>query len=87
MDRFTYVIISVVKLLTIELMKFSRITTARIDFQSVAFSPNSKQIDSRASFTTDGGFAIVLTSTNCCLRIDFTAAEQIKRIHIKVKSC
>lgn len=54
-------------------MKFSRIITARIDFQSVAFSPSSKQMDSRANFTTEGGFAIVLTSTSCCLRIDFTA--------------
>lgn len=68
-----YVIISVLKLDTIELIKFSRIITARIDFQSVAFSPSSKQIDSSANFTTDGGLAIVLTSTSCCLRIDFTA--------------
>ncbi|KNC21126.1 hypothetical protein FF38_10320 [Lucilia cuprina] len=68
-----YVIISVLKLDTIEFIKFSRIITARIDFQSLAFSPSNKQIDSSANLTTEGGFAIVLTSTSCCLRIDFTA--------------
>lgn len=54
-------------------MKFSRITTARIDFQSDAFSPSSKQIDSNANLTIAGGLAIERTSTKCCLRIDLTA--------------
>lgn len=70
-----YVMFSVPKLDTIEFMKFSRIITARIDFQSVAFSPSNRQIDSSANLTTDGGFAIVRTSTSCCLRIDFTAVH------------
>lgn len=64
---------SVLKLDTIEFMKFSLIITARIDFQSEAFSPSSKQIDSKASFTSIGGFAMDLTSTKCCFLIDFTA--------------
>ena len=68
-----YVIISVLKLDTIELMKFSRMITARIDFQSEAFSPNRRQIDSSANFTIAGGFAIERTSTKCCFLIDFTA--------------
>jgi len=71
-----YVMFSVPKLDTIEFMKFSRMITARIDFQSVAFSPSSRQIDSRANLTTDGGLAMVRTSTSCCLRIDLTAAHR-----------
>lgn len=47
---------SVLKLETIELIKFSRIITARIDFQSEAFSPSNKQIDSNAVFKILGGF-------------------------------
>lgn len=70
---FTYDIFSVEKLLTIELMKLSRMTTALMAFQSVAFSPNRRQIDSKASFTTAGGFAIDRTSTSCCFLISFTA--------------
>lgn len=54
-------------------MKFSRMTTARIDFQSDAFSPSSKQIDSNANLTIVGGLAIERTSTKCCFLIDFTA--------------
>lgn len=49
--------------------------TARIDFQSFAFSPSSKQMDSNANFTTAGGFDIVLISTNCCFLIAFTAVQ------------
>jgi hypothetical protein len=49
--------------------------TARIDFQSLAFSPSRRQIDSSASFTSTGGFAIERTSTRCCLLIDFTATQ------------
>lgn len=64
---------SVLKFETIELMKFSRIITARIDFQSDAFSPSSKQIDSKANLTMAGGLAIERTSTRCCFLIDFTA--------------
>lgn len=60
---------------TMELMKFSRIMTARMLFQSDAFSPSSKQIDSNANLTMAGGFAIDRTSTRCCFRIDFTAID------------
>lgn len=76
---------SVLKFDTIELMKFSRITTARIDFQSVAVSPRSRQIDSRASLTMAGGLAIDLTSTSCCFLISFTAVYHMQNniyIHI-----
>lgn len=66
---------SVLKFETIEFMKFSRIITARIDFQSDAFSPSSKHIDSKANFTIAGGFAIERTSTRCCFLIDFTAKK------------
>ena len=68
-----YLMSSVLKLDTIEFMKFSLMMTARIDFQSDAFSPNSKQIDSNASLTIAGGFAIDRTSTRCCFLMDFTA--------------
>lgn len=64
---------SVEKLETMLLMKFSRMMTALIAFQSVAFSPNSRQIDSRATFTNAGGLPIERTSTKCCFFIDFTA--------------
>lgn len=64
---------SVLKLLTTVLMKLSRIITALMDFQSLAFSPNNKQIDSNANLTTAGGFAIVRISTSCCFFIDLTA--------------
>lgn len=70
---FAYVMSSVLKFETIELMKFSRIITARIDFQSDAFSPSSKHIDSNANLTIAGGLAIERTSTRCCFLIDFTA--------------
>lgn len=76
-----YVISSVLKLETIVLIKLSRMMTARIDFQSLAFSPNNKQIDSRATLTIAGGFAIERTSTRCCFFIDFTA--RCKRIDKK----
>lgn len=72
-SKHAYVISSVLKLETIEFMKFSRIITARIDFQSDAFSPSSKQIDSKANLTIAGGFAIDRTSTRCCFLIDLTA--------------
>lgn len=71
---------SVLKFDTIELIKFSRIITARIDFQSEAFSPSSRQMDSRANLTIAGGFAIERTSTKCCFLIDFTAINRLYRI-------
>lgn len=52
-------------------------TTALIAFQSEAFSPSNKQMDSNANLTTAGGFAIDLTSTNCCFLISFTAKIKI----------
>lgn len=64
---------SVLKLLTTVLMKLSRIITALIDFQSPAFSPKSKQIDSNANLTTAGGFDIERISTSCCFFMDLTA--------------
>lgn len=75
-----YVIYSVLKFVTIELIKFSRMITARIDFQSEAFSPSSKQIDSRANLTIAGGLAIERTSTRCCFLIDLTAINRLYRI-------
>lgn len=59
-------------------MKFSLMTTARIDFQSDAFSPNNKQIDSNANLTTAGGLAMDRTSTSCCFLISFTAKKIIQ---------
>lgn len=59
-------------------MKLSRMMTARIDFQSLAFSPRSKQMDSNANLTMAGGFAMVRISTNCCFLIDFTAVQNKK---------
>lgn len=59
--------------------------TARIDFQSLAFSPSNKQIDSNATFTIAGGFAMDRTSTKCCFFIDFTAIRKTKRFHIVQK--
>uniref|UniRef100_A0A452HYN7 Uncharacterized protein n=1 Tax=Gopherus agassizii TaxID=38772 RepID=A0A452HYN7_9SAUR len=58
---------------TIVGMKFSLIMMERICFQSVVLSPNSRQMDSSASFTAAGGLAIERTSTRCCFFIDFTA--------------
>lgn len=75
-----YVMFSVLKLETIELMKFSLITTVRIAFQSLAFSPSRRHIDSRANLTTAGGLAIDRTSTNCCFFISFTAINNVQYI-------
>lgn len=66
---------SVLKL-TILLIKLSLMMTARIDFQSLAFSPSKRQIDSKASFTRAGGFDIVRISTSCCFLIDLTAKQK-----------
>lgn len=77
--KHAYLISSVLKLETIELMKLSRIITARIDFQSLAFSPRSRQIDSNATFTRAGGFAMERTSTKCCFFIDFTAIQNYNK--------
>lgn len=71
-----YVISSVLKLETIVLIKLSLMMTARIDFQSLAFSPSNKQIDSSATLTIAGGLAMERTSTKCCFFIDFTAKSQ-----------
>jgi hypothetical protein len=54
-------------------MNESLTSTARICFQSAAFSPNNKQMDSHASLTGAGGFAIDLTSANCFFLIPLTA--------------
>lgn len=72
-----YEIFSVLKFVTMEFIKFSLMTTALIAFQSEAFSPSNKQMDSNANLTTAGGFAIDLTSTNCCFLISFTAKIKI----------
>lgn len=74
-----YVMSSVLKLETMVLIKLSLMMTARIDFQSLAFSPSNKQIDSSATFTIAGGFAMERTSTKCCFFIDFTAVRTIKK--------
>lgn len=70
-----HVMSSVEKLETMLLMKFSLMMTARIAFQSVAFSPSNRQMDSSATFTIAGGLPIDLTSTKCCFLIDFTAVR------------
>lgn len=75
-----YVMSSVLKLETIVLIKLSLMMTARIDFQSLAFSPSNRQIDSSATFTIAGGFAMDRTSTKCCFFIDFTAIRKLKSI-------
>lgn len=64
---------SVEKLETMLLMKFSRMMTARMAFQSVAFSPSSRQMDSSATLTMAGGLPMERTSTRCCFLMDFTA--------------
>ena len=66
---------SVLKL-TIVLMKLSFIMMPRIIFQSVVFSPSSRQIDSRAILTAPGGLAMERISTRCCLRIPLTAVRR-----------
>lgn len=66
-------------------MKESLTRTPRIAFQSAAFSPNRRQIDSQANLTGAGGFAIDRTSDNCCFLIPRTANYffliSIKPIH------
>ena len=47
--------------------------TWRMPFQSGVPSPISRQMDSSASRTAGGGFAIERTSTSCCFLIDLTA--------------
>uniref|UniRef100_A0A673U6E0 Uncharacterized protein n=1 Tax=Suricata suricatta TaxID=37032 RepID=A0A673U6E0_SURSU len=66
-------LISSAEKLTMVGMKFSRMMTERICFQSVVLSPSSRQMDSSASFTAAGGLAMDRTSTRCCFFIDFTA--------------
>uniref|UniRef100_A0A8C8S700 Uncharacterized protein n=1 Tax=Pelusios castaneus TaxID=367368 RepID=A0A8C8S700_9SAUR len=74
---------------TIVGMKFSLIMMERICFQSVVLSPNSRQMDSSASFTAAGGLAIERTSTRCCFFIDFTAnhSGQARSRRRKEESC
>lgn len=55
--------------------------TARIDFQSFAFSPSKRHIDSSATLTIAGGFAMDRTSTKCCFLIAFTAGKKKKKIN------
>ncbi|CAN7982338.1 unnamed protein product [Ixodes hexagonus] len=74
----TYVMSSVLKL-TMVLMKFSRMMTERMAFQSEAASPSSRQIDSSASFTANGGLPIERTSTRCCFLMDLTAKGTTRR--------
>uniref|UniRef100_A0A8C5RE79 Uncharacterized protein n=1 Tax=Laticauda laticaudata TaxID=8630 RepID=A0A8C5RE79_LATLA len=69
-------LISSAEKFTIVGMKFSLIMMERICFQSVVLSPKSRQIDSSASFTAAGGFAIERTSTRCCFFIDLTAKQE-----------
>lgn len=82
-----YLMSSVLKLETMVLIKLSLMITARIDFQSLAFSPSRRQIDSNASFTSTGGFAIERTSTRCCLLIDFTATVNHPKWKRNIKHC
>lgn len=63
----------------IEGMKLSLFKIERMVFQSAApaslASPNSRQIDSNASFTMAGGLAIDRTSANCFFLMPLTATE------------
>lgn len=68
----SYFISSVLKLTMVEI-KLSLMVTERMLLHSVAFSPSSRHIDSKASLMTAGGLAIDRTSTRCCFFIDFTA--------------
>ena len=70
----SYEISSALKLIMVG-MKFSRIMTVLIAFQSRAGSPKSRQIDSRADLTAKGGLDIDRTSTRCCRFIPFTAID------------
>lgn len=54
-------------------MKESLTRTPRIAFQSAALCPKMRQIDSQASLTGAGGFAIERTSDSCCFLIPRTA--------------
>lgn len=65
---------SSVEKFTIVGMKFSRMRMLLMARQSVVGSPRSRQMDSRASFTTLGGFGRFFISTRCGLLMLFTAA-------------
>ena len=67
-------LMSSVEKLTTVWMKFSRMRTLLMVLQSVVGSPRSRQMDSRASFTTLGGFGRFFISTRCGLLMLFTAA-------------
>ena len=69
---------SSVEKLTIVLMKLSRTMTDRMVFQSMAFSPSKRQMDSSACFTGAGGLAMDRTSTRCCFLMLFTANKGTK---------
>ena len=83
MNRYddSHLMSSVLKL-TIVLMKLSFIIMPRIIFQSVVFSPSSRQIDSRAILTAPGGLAMDRISTRCCLRIPLTAVRGREHRHV-----
>lgn len=70
-----YVIRDVSKFIMLA-MKESFTRMPRIAFQSTAFSPKRRHIDSQASFTGAGGFAIERTSESCCFLIPRTAIYQ-----------
>jgi hypothetical protein len=70
----TYLMSSVEKF-TMVLIKFSLTMIDRMAFQSGAFSPSSKQIDSKAILTAGGGLAMERTSTKCCFLMDLTAVS------------
>ena len=61
---------------TIELIKLSLMMICRMTFQSVAVSPNKRQIASRASFTTGGGLPMDRISTKSLRLMPFTAVHQ-----------
>ena len=62
-------------------MNCSFTMTVRMAFQSGAFSPNRKQMDSSAILTAGGGLPIERTSTKCCFLMAFTAAIHIHTWH------
>lgn len=70
-----HVMFSVEKLMMVG-MKLSLNRTPLMDFQSVADSPISRQMDSMAMFTVLGGLPRARNSTRCCLLMDFTANRE-----------
>ena len=71
-----YVNVCVLKL-TMDEMKFSRMSTERIPFQSRIGSPSKTQIDSSARRTAGGGLGNPRSSPSCWRRINLRAKREV----------